>query len=45
MEENTFAIEGALRRWGFEVIIGFYEKTLLKCFIPIIFCPNSKKKE
>jgi hypothetical protein len=45
MEESTFAIEGVLKRWGFEVILGFYEKTLLKCFIPIIFYPTSKGKE
>jgi hypothetical protein len=45
MEETIFAIEEALWRWGFEIILGFYEKTLLKCFILIIFYPTSKRKE
>jgi hypothetical protein len=45
MEESAFAVESALRTWGFEVVLGLCGKTLLKCFIPIILCPISKGKK
>ncbi len=37
MEESTFIVEGASKKSGFEVILGLYGKTLLKCTIPIFF--------
>jgi len=42
--ENTFVVEGAPKRWGSEDILEFYGESLLKCSVPILFCPTSKGK-
>jgi hypothetical protein len=30
--DSTFIIDGALEKWGFEDILDFYGKLLLKCY-------------
>jgi len=42
--ENIFVVEGAPKRWVSKDILEFYGESLLKCSIPILFCPTSKGK-
>ncbi len=42
--ESTFAIQSIPKRWGFEDILEFYGESLLKCYVPIFFCPTTMGK-
>jgi hypothetical protein len=44
VRHSTFAIEGVPERWGFEDILEFYGKSLLKCYVPIFFLSNFQGK-
>jgi hypothetical protein len=42
--ENIFVVEGAPKRWVSKDILEFYGESLLKCSVPILFCPSFKGK-